>query len=196
MRYAWPLVWLGRRIEAQAPQEGAAPDDLATTLDAPTPRARAYRALAEAETGGDWEAAVTAAREAAHPYLLAYALLRRAERLCERGERAAAAAPLAEAIELAGTLGAAPVVDEARSLARRARVLLDGDTPAGDAAFGLTDREREVLSLLAEGRSNPQIAEALFISRKTASVHVSNILGKLGVANRGEAAAVAHRHGF
>jgi DNA-binding NarL/FixJ family response regulator len=53
-----------------------------------------------------------------------------------------------------------------------------------------------VLHLLADGRSNPQIAEALFISRKTASVHVSNILGKLGVASRGEAAAMAHRLGL
>ena len=67
---------------------------------------------------------------------------------------------------------------------------------AGIDAFGLTQREREVLDLLADGRSNPQIAEALFISRKTASVHVSNILGKLGVASRGEAAAVAHRLGL
>jgi DNA-binding CsgD family transcriptional regulator len=59
--------------------------------------------------------------------------------------------------------------------------------------FGLTPREREVLALIADGRTNPQIAETLFISPKTASVHVSNILAKLGVANRGEAAAVAHR---
>jgi DNA-binding NarL/FixJ family response regulator len=88
------------------------------------------------------------------------------------------------------------MADEARSLARRARLPLGEETPAGDAGFGLTDREREVLHLLAEGRSNPQIAEALFISRKTASVHVSHILGKLGVASRGEAAAVAHRHGL
>jgi DNA-binding NarL/FixJ family response regulator len=56
--------------------------------------------------------------------------------------------------------------------------------------------EREVLRLVADGRSNGQIAEALFISRKTASVHVSNILGKLGVSTRVEAAALAHRHGL
>jgi len=72
----------------------------------------------------------------------------------------------------------------------------DGLAPPGtDGAdeLGLTPREREVLALLADGRSNRQIGDALFISAKTASVHVSNILAKLGVANRGEAAAVAHR---
>jgi DNA-binding CsgD family transcriptional regulator len=80
-------------------------------------------------------------------------------------------------------------------------------TPAGQAAaatspadelarFGLTDREREVLLLLAAGRSNPEIAQALYISAKTASVHVSNILAKLGVGGRVEAAAVAHRLGI
>ena len=61
--------------------------------------------------------------------------------------------------------------------------------------FGLTEREREILVLLAAGRSNPQIAGALFISPKTASVHVSNIMAKLGVDSRIEAAAVAHRLG-
>jgi len=67
---------------------------------------------------------------------------------------------------------------------------------AAQAFPELTEREREVLELLAEGRSNPQIAAELFISPKTASVHVSNILGKLGVTGRGEAAAIAHRHGL
>ena len=69
---------------------------------------------------------------------------------------------------------------------------------AGDAGdrLGLTDREAEVIRLVAAGRSNQQIADALFITRKTASVHVSNILGKLGVANRVEAAAIAQRLGL
>ncbi len=72
---------------------------------------------------------------------------------------------------------------------------MDESATGGDELrrFGLTDREREVLMLVAEGESNGQIAERLFITRKTASVHVSNILGKLGVATRTEAAAVAHR---
>ena len=59
----------------------------------------------------------------------------------------------------------------------------------------LTSREREVLRLLAAGRSNREIAAVLFITPKTASVHVSNILGKLGAASRTEAAAIAHREG-
>jgi DNA-binding NarL/FixJ family response regulator len=62
--------------------------------------------------------------------------------------------------------------------------------------FGLTEREVEVLGLVAAGRSNPQIAAELFISPKTASVHVSNILSKLNVTSRGEAAALAHRLGL
>ncbi|MYQ45109.1 hypothetical protein GTW40_08560, partial [Streptomyces sp. SID4985] len=60
-------------------------------------------------------------------------------------------------------------------------------------ALGLTGRERDVLRLVSAGRTNRQIAEELFISPKTASVHVSNILAKLGVSSRGEAAALAHR---
>ncbi len=67
-------------------------------------------------------------------------------------------------------------------------------TPAEQA--GLTAHEREVLELLSEGRTNRQIGEVLFISTKTASVHVSNILAKLQVANRGEAAATARRLGL
>ena len=68
-----------------------------------------------------------------------------------------------------------------------------GPLPSDPHRLGLTARETEVLRLLAAGRSNRQIGEALYISTKTASVHVSNILAKLGVATRGEAAAVAHR---
>ncbi|MGF1432579.1 response regulator transcription factor, partial [Kitasatospora sp. LaBMicrA B282] len=68
-----------------------------------------------------------------------------------------------------------------------------GPDPQGTAAFQLTPRETDVLRLLAEGRTNRQIAEELFISPKTASVHVSNILAKLEVSGRGEAAALAHR---
>ena len=64
----------------------------------------------------------------------------------------------------------------------------------GPRGFDLTRREREILSLLAQRLTDPEIAEALFISRKTAGHHVSNILGKLGVASRRDAAAIAVRH--
>ena len=101
-----------------------------------------------------------------------------------------------------------PLEADIDALIRGAR--LPTDAPANGAApacapeaepdeverLGLTAREGEVLRLVADGRSNGQIAETLFISRKTASVHVSNILSKLGVSSRGEAAALAHRRGI
>jgi DNA-binding CsgD family transcriptional regulator len=68
--------------------------------------------------------------------------------------------------------------------------------PSSAASLGLTRREVEVLALVAEGRTNRQIGQALFITPKTASIHVSRILAKLGVAGRGQAAAIAHRLGL
>ena len=89
-------------------------------------------------------------------------------------------------------------------MGRRARISLAApeaaiepeETDAGPVDGGLTAREREVLALVAEGYTNKRIAETLFISESTAGVHVSNILGKLGVATRTEAAAVATRLGL
>ena len=68
--------------------------------------------------------------------------------------------------------------------------------PTAAAQLGLTPREAEVLALVAAGRSNRQIAQALFISPKTVGVHVSIILAKLGVTGRVEAATIAHRLGL
>jgi DNA-binding CsgD family transcriptional regulator len=81
-------------------------------------------------------------------------------------------------------------------LATRAR--LDpraGGLPDPAGGFGLTQRERDVLGLVCAGCTNRQIAERLFISPKTAGLHVSHILAKLGVTTRGEAAALVHRLG-
>jgi DNA-binding NarL/FixJ family response regulator len=100
-------------------------------------------------------------------------------------------------------LGAEPLRHEIEALARRARIELTAvpAAPPGPAeqaptAFGLTSRELEVLRLLAAGYTNPQIGEALYVSRKTASHHVSSVLTKLGVSTRVEAAGVAHRLGL
>ena len=68
-----------------------------------------------------------------------------------------------------------------------------GDAQRREAAFGLSAREREVLALIAQGRTNREIGERLFISQKTVGVHVGNILSKLGVSGRVEAAMVAVR---
>jgi DNA-binding CsgD family transcriptional regulator len=93
------------------------------------------------------------------------------------------------------TLGV-PLRTAIESLSRRGRLGVGEPVEQSGTAAGLTARELEVLRLLAMGRSNQQIADALFISRKTASVHVSHILTKLEVGTRVEAAAVAHRLGL
>jgi DNA-binding CsgD family transcriptional regulator/tetratricopeptide (TPR) repeat protein len=140
-------------------------------------------------------------------YDAAYARLRHAEALLagtsgrSASARAAATDVLAGAYGVARELGAAPLLADLEDLARRARLPLppseSRDRARGDdramTVRGLTSREREVLALLALGRSNGQIAKELFISTKTASVHVSNILRKLDVTNRIEAAAVIGR---
>jgi ATP/maltotriose-dependent transcriptional regulator MalT len=174
-----------------------------------TPTVAANLRTAEAEWSrvegpGDpqrWAASAQAWEALGYPWQAGYARWRQAQALLARGApRGDATAALARARELAGGLGARLLVAEIDALARRGRIELaptaDGAAPpeAAEAdGLGLTPREREVLALVADGRTNRQIAGALFISAKTASVHVSNILAKLGVANRGEAAAVAHR---
>jgi DNA-binding CsgD family transcriptional regulator len=129
----------------------------------------------------------------------AYARFRAADAFARDDDRGAAARSAREAFEAATDIGWIGLRDAISSLARRAR--LDLGTAAETASspadrFGLTPRELDVLALLGEGRTNRQIADALFISVKTASVHVSNILAKLGVANRGEAGAAARRFGL
>jgi len=152
-----------------------------------------------------WERAAAAWVEPELPFQEGYARWREGEViLAARGDRGLAATALRRALEVARRLGAAPLEREVTALATRARLVLDdsdavgGETEAPDLAveLGLTAREREVLGLIALGRTNRQIAETLFISQNTAGVHVSNILGKLGVSGRGEAAAIAYRLGL
>ena len=190
----------------------------AGTLDAHTATDHGYRALVLAEDArlrregetAAWCEAVERCRATRDPVPLAYALFRYADALHGEGDHAAASAAAGEALDLARSTGAAPLQADVEALIRRARLhgaeAANGAEPAAPGAadaepdamerLGLTAREGEVLRLVADGRSNSQIAETLFISRKTASVHVSNILSKLGVSSRVEAAALAHRRGI
>jgi DNA-binding CsgD family transcriptional regulator len=143
-----------------------------------------------------FDTAAAAWEHVGDPYPHAVVLLHGAEAALAAGDRDRAAERLRRASDLASRLGARPLLEEIGSLARSARIpsAAEGaDRGAAATPLGLTAREFEVLRLVADGRSNPDIAARLFISAKTVSVHVSNILAKLGVASRGEAAAAAHR---
>jgi DNA-binding CsgD family transcriptional regulator len=177
-----------------------------TAADGGAPAVASPDAVAAADPGGKtpaaqvltaFDAAAAAWEADGQPYPLADALLRAAEAALAAGDRDGAAARLRRSAGLAEGLGARPLAAEIQALARSARIQQESapadHKPAAAPPLGLTAREFEVLRLVADGRSNPEIAARLFISAKTASVHVSNILGKIGVASRGEAAAAAHR---
>jgi len=182
------------------------PDDMATSEIAWV-RALLHAELARAQ-GEDapsmWAAIRPALAARPTPYLEAYVLWRQVE--ATPPGTTEAAEPLRVAWGMASAMGAAPLATRLEALARRRRIDLTPPAVArgiesGTAAepadpFGLTAREREILRLLAEGYTNRRIAEALFISESTAGVHVSNILGKLGVTSRTEAATTAVRLGL
>ncbi len=161
-------------------------------------RAEAGRAAAD-DRPDHWQEAVEVADACRMAFASAYGRFRQAESLVRTGgSRADAAAVLADAERRARALGARPLAEAVAELGRRARLSSPGqpDEAPDGILSGLTGREREVLTLVASGRTNRQIAEELYISPKTASVHVSNILSKLEVSSRGEAAAVVHRLGL
>jgi DNA-binding CsgD family transcriptional regulator/tetratricopeptide (TPR) repeat protein len=180
----------------------------------------AYRLSSEAElaraTEDDAAARALAAaavwEELHRPYPAAIQRWRAAEARIAAGEREAAGEAAAAARAAAERVGSAWLVAEVEGLIARGRLPAgdgavasgrdgagadgaDGDSAAADP-FGLTPRERQVLAALARGATNREIAAELFMAEKTASVHVSRILGKLDVRSRTEAAAVAHRHGL
>ncbi|WP_329390575.1 helix-turn-helix transcriptional regulator [Streptomyces sp. NBC_01351] len=220
-RYAWPLLLASASAEADSRGLPAADADRDAALDVlrkaarglatPAPVWRAHAEYVRAEllraeardTVADWTAVEEAIRPLERPYLLARARHQLAEAmLAAGGDREPAAALLREAYATADRLGSRRLREDLALLAQRARLpLTAADAPLADpapeadpvATLGLTSRERDVLRLVAAGSTNRKIAEELFISPKTASVHVSNILAKLGVTGRGEAAALAHR---
>ena len=168
------------------------------------PEGRGWLARAEAEyrrLGGDNDAqawqAVLDAFGPDYVYEIARTRWRLAEALAEAGRRDEAAEQWRQAAQTADRLEARPLRRALDDLARRARIgTVPDDQAQGAVLASLTSREREVLRLIAAGRSNREIAAVLYIAPKTASVHVSNILGKLGAASRTEAAAIAHREGL
>ena len=146
-----------------------------------------------------WGVAVDVWASLSMPYAAAVCRWRQAEAVLERGGTGPEARDLLVAAhDTALELGAAPLLEGTVRLARRARIdaVSDRSVVELEEEPRLTPRERDVLELVAAGRTNNQIAEALYISVKTASVHVSNILRKLEVSSRGEAAAVAYRRGL
>lgn len=139
-----------------------------------------------------WSTAAATWREFGDPYHVAYCTLRLAEALLAgRADRRAATDALTDAWRSARALGAGTLIARCERLAERARIQLEDprgpdSSPRQRAAadLGLTAREAEVLDLLARDRTDGQIADELFISKKTASVHVSNILRKLDARDR------------
>jgi len=144
---------------------------------------------------GRWQEAVEAFSYG-YVYEVARCQWRLAEALLGVGDREAAATAAGAAYQTAVRLGAEPLRRALEVLARRGRLDLGLGAPHVRGDGGLTPRELEVLGLLVEGRSNGEIAEQLFISGKTASVHVTRILAKLNVHSRRDAAARARQLGL
>lgn len=203
---AWPLLAVAMRAHADAGADTTAIKPLAAlarTMPRPGPVDAAYAAQATAEqrrlaprpTATPWLELARRWADLGQPFERAYALMRAG---AVEPSRAAAGDCLQEAEHLASALGAEPLLQRIRVVAGQRRVGT-GAPPSNShapAPFALTARELDVLRLLAEGQTNREIASALVISAKTASVHVTNILAKLDVRTRGAAAAVAHRLGL
>jgi DNA-binding CsgD family transcriptional regulator len=192
------ILRLRARLPGRVPDRDADPVQRANRelLDAESARCRGETASCR------WQSAADAAGEAGLQWARADALLRLAQaRLAEGRGRGEVGMPLRESHGLAAGLGASPLREEAESLSRLARISL---APASipeqtrrrlSLLDGLTRRETEVLGHLVAGRSYQEIAQSLFISEKTVSVHVSNLLRKTGTSSRVEVAAYARRHG-
>lgn len=208
-RLLWPLLAHAWRagvgsVRGDALRELLVESSLCLAQHGPIERACAAVCLAEqARDGGRsdpdaWGVAADAWQAMGNVQWSAYALLRQGSARLATGERDAATAALRRAAQFARQLRAEPLLGQIATVAHRGRIeLWPGERAVTAAApLGLTAREAEVLKLLVAGQSNREIAAALFITVKTASVHVSNILAKLDVPSRGAAAAAARRLGL
>ena len=219
--FLWPILEVAARVESDASRHGAAEDasevgpsstvvdqivHLMQQMPPRNPRDAAFAANVSADLARSrgvedvdaWAEVVGGWRQVGIPHRVGWTSLRLAEAAVAQEDRAQARDALLEALSVAQTLGARPMAEAARVFAHRHRITLP-PTPnasADSGPLGLTERELQVLALLADGSSNQEIATRLFISPKTASVHVSHILAKLGVTTRTHAAAVAHRSGL
>jgi ATP/maltotriose-dependent transcriptional regulator MalT len=189
------------RVEA-AVEDAPHPIELARLE---TAKADMARAEDDPEAAELWHASAERWEAVDRPYPAALSRWREAEARMAAGDRDGAAAAAGAALAFARQLGARWLVAELEGFGARARLTLDdtGLAPAAEPRieeaerpFGLTERELQVLGLLATGATNREIGEQLFMAEKTASVHVSRILTKLDVRSRTEAAAVAHRQGL
>ncbi|MBB3647597.1 ATP/maltotriose-dependent transcriptional regulator MalT [Rhizobium sp. BK619] len=201
---SWPLLASAMRVAIDTNRKDVAQQlaDLAARTPCRNVVEQAERLTVSAEmsraTVSDldaWEAAAQSWADLSQPFRQAYALMQAGSAAVNAGKRARGADHFRRAADLAHSIGARLLANQIETLAAKARIDLrggkEGSTPK--APLGLTDREFEVLRLVAAGQSNREIADNLFISSKTASVHVSNILSKLAVPSRGAAAAMAHR---
>jgi DNA-binding NarL/FixJ family response regulator len=146
---------------------------------------------AEEQLIDSWRQAVSAFAAFGHRYETARSQTRLAAVLLAAGSTDEAGELVAQARETALALGARPLLDELRHLTGDNRPAERGARSREPET--LTPRERDVLTLVATGRSNREIAQQLFISAKTVSVHISNVLAKLDASSRTEAVAIARR---
>ncbi len=164
------------------------------------PEGRAWLARAHADfarlRGEDdpdlWQACVDEF-DYGYRYEVARSRYRQAAAFMARDRRAEAERAAAASVAEATAIGARPLIDAVTALARRARLDVPGLRTTSSV---LTGREEQVLALVSQGLTNRQVGERLFISGKTVSVHMSNVLDKLGASGRAEAVAVAHRRGL
>jgi DNA-binding CsgD family transcriptional regulator len=216
----WRVILLAVQVEVMARAAGpgatrAADDDLMDEIVAASRSTKAPGILGAAwgahlaaeearhrrsDSPALWQAAVDGWSATGQVHDKAWALLSLAVAQLDAGNRPAATTAVSDALDIGAELRAGPLLSKAELVARRGRLDLPRVGPERTSTrtllHGLTARELEVIQLLGDGRSNDDIAKLLFISPKTASVHVSHILTKLGLTSRTEAAAFAHREGI